>query len=272
MIRAKEPPPVTWAYGLTTVPNRAALLRRTLRSLAEGGFPEPLLFLDGADHRQALTLEQDTGLTVVSRPSPPLRPFGNWALALAELYIRQPTATYYALFQDDFVTYVNLRQYLEACPFPEKGYWNLITFLDNEKTVAGTGTGWHESGSQAAKGKRKHLQTGRGAVALVFNQAGVLELLTGYRMLDRPRNLTKGWRNLDGGIVNTMNAAGFREYVHNPSLVQHVGTESTLPAMKGIPADRSDGLPRRRWEKVAQTFRGEGFDCLELLKEINGVG
>ena len=262
----------TWAVGVTTVPQRRdGLLPRTLASLQEAGWDRPRLFVDGATNAEAVRYEQEFGLEVTAR-WPIIRPFGNWSLALAELYIRNPTADLYLVAQDDLRTYLNLRQYLEACPFPEKGYWNLITFLDNEKTVAGTGTGWHESGVQARAGKRKHLQTGRGAVALVFNQAGVLELLTGYRMLDRPRNLTKGWRNLDGGVVNTMNAAGFREYVHNPSLVQHVGTESTLPEMKGITADRSDGLPRRRWEKVAQTFRGEGFDCLELLKEINGVG
>ena len=32
---------VTWACGVTTVPQRGELLHRTLRSLGVGGFPEP---------------------------------------------------------------------------------------------------------------------------------------------------------------------------------------------------------------------------------------
>ena len=243
-----------WAYGVTTVPKRRCdLLPKTLASLCAAGFDSPRLFIDGA--RNGIEWEK-FNLAITLR-WPTIRTYGNWILGLAELYIREPEADRYAMFQDDFVTYRNLRSYLEKSPYPDKGYLNLYTFPSNQ-LLAPAGErerargNWFQSrnldSGRDYHGQRQ--QTGRGAVALVFNRMAVQSLITHQHMVDRPMDVTWGWRKVDGGIVEAMNKAGFREYVHDPSLTQHVGRISTMGS---------------RPHKEAITFRGEDFDATEML-------
>lgn len=256
-----------WACGLTTVTQRRAdLLPATLSSLRAGGFDEIKLFLDGGDHQTCLDYERQFKLPVVGR-WPALRTFGNWVLALAELYISRPNADRYAMFQDDFVCYRNLRGYLSKLKYPDPtleqqkrannegrmpsdgGYWNLFTFPSNDEiapTVGKTG--------RKQVGFYKSNQLGRGAVALVFSRLAVTTLLTSYQhIIDRPQQV-EGHRRIDGGIVGALRKAGWHEYVHNPSLVQHVGLRSTM-GNKPHPLSPS-------WRE-----EGEGFDALHLLEE-----
>jgi hypothetical protein len=231
--------PPKWAYGVTTVPaRRDDLLPRTLTSLHAAGFDRPRLFVDGCDDPRSW--EREFQLEVTAR-FPRIRTYGNWVLSLAELYIREPNADRYAVFQDDFVTYRNLREYLTLTQYPERGYWNLYTFPSNQKLCPDDGrhVGWYESN-----------QLGRGAVALVFNREAVTTLLRHQHMVDRPQDSSRGWRAVDGGIVDSMRKAGWKELVHNPSLVQHTGYVSAMG---------------NRPHKLANSFRGEDFDARELL-------
>lgn len=229
---------ITWSYGVTTVPTRIAsgMLQRTLESLAKGGFPNPRLFIDGLPN--AMLGETVTKLEVTCH-NPPIRIYGNFHLGLSELFIRNPKADYYAMFQDDMVTYVNLRQYLESCEYPEKGYLNLYTFRENEKDQKG----WYLSN-----------QMGKGAVALVFSNDAVRALLQTpfwiFRMEENFQNKARQWKFIDGGIVEALRQNKYKEYVHNPSLVQHTGDRSTL------------GNSRH---SKASTFRGEDFDVMDLI-------
>lgn len=227
---------MNWAAGLITVPARKTThLPRTLESLSKAGFPCVRLFVDGckdpAEYAQF-------GLEVTTR-YPSMRTAGNWMLALAELYLRDPHAERFAMFQDDFVTYRNLRAYLDRCPYPGKGYWNLYTFPENQALAKGR-RGWYPSN-----------QRGAGAVAIVFNNEATRLLLGHQRMFDRAMNPERGWRFIDGGIVEAMKEAGWREYVHNPSLVQHTGRASTIVRKRFIPA---------------VSFRGEEFNAEELIQ------
>lgn len=235
----KEEPSTTmlWAYGVTTVPSRINdLLPQTLASLQDAGFPKPRLFVDGeADP----TAYKRFGLEVTTR-HPAIRIFGQWVLTLWELYLRQPLADRYAIFQDDFITYKNLRQYLEKCPYPERGYWNLYTFPKNQKLAPKGTTGWYLSN-----------QLGKGAVALVLNREAVTTVLGHQHMLKRPQQANKrSYKAVDGAIVTAFKKADWKEYVHNPSLVQHTGEQSTLSNKK---------------HALAISFRGNEFNALELL-------
>lgn len=230
--------PVSWSYGITTIASRlsSGLLSRTIASLANAGFPEPRLFIDGLPNS---VLPEFAGKLSITCHNPALKIYGNFHLGLSELFIRDAHADFYAMFQDDFVTYKNLREYLEACQYPSKGYLNLYTFPENEKNVKG----WYPSN-----------QLGKGAVALVFSNEAVVALLNSQYWINRPaskpKNPDRTWKFVDGGIVETMRKQGFKEYVHNPSLVQHTGDRSTL------------GNGRH---SKANTFRGEDFDAMELL-------
>lgn len=224
-----------WSYGVTCVPERMdSVLVDTLESLAAGGFERPRLFVDG----ERAIPERFSGYEMtVHRPR--LRTFGNWVLALWELYVRRPDADRYALFQDDMVCYRNLRQYLERCPFPSKGYLNLYLFPQNEKLAKGR-RGWYQSN-----------QLGKGAVALVFDNEGARLLLGHPHMVDRPLDERRGWKSIDGGIVTAFKKAKWKEYVHNPSLVQHTGTKSSMGNKQHPKAD---------------SFLGQDFDALAFVE------
>lgn len=228
-----------WSYGITTVPSRFdELLPRTLHSLCDAGFDSPHVFIDGGGVVDTANIQNTYGLETTTRSTAVLTA-GNWVLSLYELYYRNPQADRYAVFQDDFVTYRNLREYLEACTYPDKGYWNLYTFPQNHERRPNDEPGWFESN-----------QKGKGAVALVFNRRAVITLLTANHLAERPQTPRRGHRSIDGGIVDSMRKAGWREYVHNPSLVQHTGLVSSMG---------------NRRHKLAPEWYGEGFDAMELL-------
>jgi len=228
-----EEPIVRWTYGVTTVPERIdSMLPRTLSSLRAAGFDVPRLFVDGGTYEQYRKFD----LPLTCREEK-LRTAGNWTLTLYELYIRDPEADRYAVFQDDVLTCRGLRDYLDACEYPETGYWNLYTVQRNQDLS--NGDGWFLSN-----------QMGKGALALVFSRMAVKILLSARHLVDRPECPVRGHCNIDGGIVDSFKKAGWKEWCHSPSLVQHVGWPSSMGNGK-TPA--------------APQFRGEHFDCMSFL-------
>jgi hypothetical protein len=226
---------VRWSVGVTSCAERCGgVLQTTLASLANAGFGSPVVFVDGR-------CEQMPG--VVGRGER-IGPYGNFLLALAELTIRgirnpDGPADFVAVFQDDLLASRNLRQYLEKCDYPEHGYWNLITELDNEEP-ARKARGWFQT------------RLGRGAVGLVFSREVAIKLLSARHTWDRMHDPNRGWRLIDGGVWEALHhcVPPVEEWCHSPSLVQHVGDDSTIKVQT---------YPK------AMTFRGEDFDCLSLL-------
>lgn len=228
-----------WAYGLTTVPQRMNdLLPRTLASLAAGGFDRPRIFIDDC-HPEEVPRDL-AGTYEVTTRHPRIRAWGNWWLALWELYIRNPAADRYAIFQDDLVCSRNLRKYLERLKFPDRGYQNLYTFPENAALAGGRVGQWYKSN-----------QRGLGALALVFNHDCVSALLRSRHAFNKPRSADRGHKCIDGGVIDSMTQSAFHEYVHVPSLVQHTSQHHS-----------SIGNPV---QPLADTFRGEDYDLLELL-------
>lgn len=255
---------VKWACGVTTHPKRRDdLLPRTLESLKAAGFEAVRLFVDGATNREALWWEERFNLPVTAR-FPALRVAGNWVLALYELYYRDPSAERFVVFQDDLVVCRNLRRYLERLTYPDgpvnkntpPGYWNLYASPSEQNTVAPDFKGFALSN-----------QNGRGALALVFSRQAVITLLSSDHLAQRPCDEHRGWRIIDGGIMDSMRKAGWKEYVHHPSLVQHTGKVGTFSKHNSATVETIDGLREHRWPDVYDMtdFPGEQFDALELL-------
>jgi len=228
---------VKWAYGITTVPERRDnVFLRTLQSLYCGGFESPRIFIDDCHDPKPY---KNFGLPITIRGDC-IRTHGNWILSMYELYIRQPGANYFAIFQDDFVTYPNLRKYLEKCEYPKAGYWNLYTFPKNQDLAPKDGSfGWYLSN-----------QMGLGAVALVMDNKTTQLILASAYMVGRPQSVTRGHRAVDGGIVSALAEVGWKEYVHHPSLVQHTGITSSMGSSK---------------QSLSRSFKGEDFNALDLL-------
>lgn len=234
-----------WAYGITTIPERRNnLFVRTLESLRNAGFDKPRLFVDGES--DPTSWEKEYTLPVSAR-YPNVRTAGHWVLSLYELYIRNPECERFAIFQDDLIASRGLREYLSRIDYPVRGYLNLYTFPENQDLCESVGlTGRSKIGFYESN------QKGKGAVALVFNREAVIELLSSNHLAGRPCNPHRGHKAIDGGIVDSMRKKGWKEYVHNPSLVQHTGLKSSM---------------QNRKHPLAVSFRGESFNCMDLLEE-----
>lgn len=256
-----------WQIAVTTVPERKGeLLPQTLASLKAGGFEVNRMFVDGAA----------SGDGIATFREPRIRTFGNWLLALAEMYIREPHADRYMIAQDDFCCVKNLRQYLDATKLPlERGYLNLLTQLKNNRVIFGKPSGtWHQAECvrdfppDHPHGYGKGEQTGLGAVALVFSRDGAIELLSSPSIWLKPQDkaavgtvpdLSRGHVKVDGAVVAAMNLRGYREYVHCPSLVRHTGEISVL---------RSDVFGKTTASPFMDvgTYPGDDFDAMRWLR------
>ena len=220
---------MNWAYGITTVPSRCHdLLPATVEALARVGFNEPVIFMDGeCDGIFKLPLK-------VVCHNPNVGHLLNWMNAAFYLYQSFPKAGRYVIFEDDLDTCADLRQYLEATEIPDGVYLNLLTHPQNY-AVAGPTEGWSHSN-----------QRGLGAVALVFNPKGLQDLLMSPIFVNRTR---LGRKAADGLVIDALKPQGYKEWTHNPTLVQHVGIESTLGHNYG----------------PMKGFKGSSWSPLELL-------
>ena len=246
------------------------LLGQTLKSLAAAGFDNVRLFIDGMKAKDWAERAPEWGmdhLSVTLREPPVLRCAGNWICTLYELFMRNPERDLFAVFQDDIVLARNVRQYLDRCKYPDgpwapnlgyqPGYWNLYSSPGNERfQLSDKGQGWHPSN-----------QRGLGALALVFSRQCAVTLLGSYYLAQRGNSADRGWRAIDGGIVCALAHEKWIEYVHKPGLADHRGTERTFDARKTA-TGRETEFPVHQWEdERSMTFKGEGWDALELLAE-----
>jgi len=223
---------VRWAVGVTTIPERREMLQRTLTSIKNAGFTVDRLFIDGGPNGMP-----DYYATI---HEPKLSIVGNWLLGMMELYIREAHADRYAMFQDDILLCHNLCQYLESCEYPHQSYLNLYTMPQN-LLLSGGKQGWYASN-----------QLGRGALALVFNREALITLLQADHTFRKPQDPKNGHRSIDGCVLTGMQQRGWKEYVHNPSLVQHAGR--SMSTLKNIDWPDADSFP------------GEDFDAMILTK------
>lgn len=254
---------VPWVVGVTTVwhnglvecaDRRDKYLPQTLRSLRIAGFDALRLFVDGCPTHMTAYYEQTFGLPVTPR-WPAVKTVGNWTLSMWELYLRNPNGLRYAMFQDDCTVVKNLRTYLDHYEFPANAYWNLFSFHNNEPVLKGKEVGWLEA---APANERDHTyyhgkpaQGGKGAVALVFSREALLTLFSAPSFVNKVLHPTTGNVRVDGAIVTAMNIAGYRELIHNPSLVQHQGHEQSSMGNSG--------------NGQAYTYPGDEFDALSFI-------
>lgn len=227
--------PISWIYGVTTVSQRRHdLLPKTLESLKNAGFPEPILFVDGGNHEDYA----DLGLECVVRKSP-VGSYANWAMAMTDLWFRSPTAQRYALFEDDILLCKNVRQYIDQVQMKEDTFLNLFEHpvLHDEQRNNGF---FHPENEQRCLG----------ALSLVFGNVTMRRLLGDPEFFDRAIHKRNGQ---DGVVARCTKRLKIREMVHHPSLVQHAGKESIIGS--------------NRWpyeETLSLSFVSSQFDALSL--------
>lgn len=227
-----------WAVGVTTIPEREKMLERTLKSIEGAGFAVDRLFVDGDCDPRDRAMNGHR----VTVHKPKISIVGNWLLGMMELYLREPHADRYAMLQDDVLLCKNLRQYLESCEYLHQSYLNLYTMPQN-LLLSGGKQGWYASN-----------QLGRGALALVFSREALVTLLQADHTFRKPQDHKNGHRSIDGCVLTGMKQRGWKEYVHNPSLVQHAGQGQST-------------LQNRDWPE-ADSFPGEDFDAMSLQQKV----
>jgi hypothetical protein len=73
-------------------------------------------------------------------------------------------------------------------------------------------------------------------------------------LIERTVDPHRGWRAIDGGIVEAMKQAGWSEWIHNPSLVQHTGQMSSM------------GNTGK--DQLAESFPGPEKDAMTFLEGL----
>lgn len=211
-----------WSVGITTVPERVyTTLPGTIESLMNAGFSSQVaVCISSGTSSLELTLPTRGKWAFFTNVHSRLGgAIGNWLLTAWELYLDDPHADRYAIFQDDIICSRGLREYLEATTTHTDGYWNCCTYPDNLKDFAANNPpeGWTPA----------HSPLGLGAQGLVFTNEGIRALLKSPYFVDLVHQ-TPDRTGIDGIVKSVMGWAGFTEYVHYPSLIAHVNSPSTL--------------------------------------------
>jgi hypothetical protein len=132
--------------------------------------------------------------------------------------IREPRADRYAVFEDDLIACPNLRKYLERTTTPGTRFYNLITHdVNANRRPHSNYRGWYHSDQMC-----------RGAVGLVFTNESAVAILSCRKLIAAFQEESRMYRARDTAIGNAMRQMNFHEYVHYPSLLQHMESESTF--------------------------------------------
>lgn len=234
-----------WATAITTIPERLdTAFEPSFWSLIHAGFAD----LDGSEMLVATTDQNWVGLRDVEPDMVHKHSNGafcHWFATAWELYCSAPHADRFAIFQDDILLPTNVRQYLDAIPYPANGYINLCCYPDN-KPLEPT-RGLHRASSSL----------GLGAQGLVFNNEAFCKLLSSEYLVMHPKLGEAGKAGIDGVIKSALGWKGIDEYVHWPSLIDHL---DDVPSTIG-----------HEPQPPVADFPSVDFDCLSWLT-INEVG
>lgn len=198
-----------WAVGVLTAPRPEPTIGQTLRGLRDAGFDDVHLF---AEPGSIIPPEfAHWPRTVHGRR---LGNIPNFFVSLAALFLGQPDADAYGLFEDDFETARGLRAWCDEQFWPVgSGLVSLYTCQAHQDLEPG----WHV----------RALGTFRtfGGLAFVFRRDVLQAFLGDGRVLEtRRRGLIHG---IDQVVGEWAARRGIGVAYHTPSLVAHIGHSST---------------------------------------------
>ncbi|HUT94804.1 MAG TPA: glycosyltransferase [Thermoguttaceae bacterium] len=200
---------LAWAVGVLTAPRGRPTLHRTLNSLQEAGFPSVHVFAEPGSW-----IPQEFRKLPVTTHGQELGNLGNFFTSLVALYMMNPRADCYALFQDDVEAARGLRRWCDCEFWPEDaGLVSLFT----SRVYSDDAAGWRVL-------KLGFFRT-YGAQALVFRRDVLEQFLTDGASFRYRKMQADG----DDAVVGEWaTRAGIGIAYHTPSLVQHVGTAAAI--------------------------------------------
>ncbi len=188
----------------------------------------------------------DSGVTIADRFSDlpltfretKLGPWPNYYLALVELLMREPSADAFMLVQDDviFDDRHDLRAYLEEILWPTEPIAAVSLYCS--KAYTRPEFGWHKLESQWIWG----------ALAFVFPRESAKQFVTDPLVFEHRSHPKEGLANIDILIGRWAHERQLPIYFPSPSVVQHIGNDSSI---------WSDPESRAIGERCANRFAGD---------------
>ncbi|MCO8122330.1 hypothetical protein NHH03_11315 [Stieleria sp. TO1_6] len=203
-----------WMVGMTTAPRRMSTLQQSLESVIGGGWESPTLFVDGP-----VNLPDSAAPLQSCVRNPAVGAFPNYILSLSEMFMRDPNADAYLLVQDDAMLLSSpaTRAYLESVLWPIDGPCIASLYCSAQYTQAAPG--WYRFQGNWIWG----------AVAFVFSPEALKQVLNSRQVLEhRQQPDDQGLSLIDVVIGRIAQECEIPIYYPSPSLVQHIGTISTI--------------------------------------------
>ena len=216
-----------WAVGVTTAPRRQPTLETCLDYLVRAGWDSIHLFVDD----RVPSLASRHRHLPVSLRQPAVGPWPNYYLALQELFLRYPDADVLMIVQDDACLYdqESLPEYLDRVLWPTDPPGLVSLYCSSAYT--NDHAGWHEISEEWVWG----------ALAFAFPRERASQFLTDPEVIAH-RWKSNGLRLIDEVIGKWAVHQNVPIHFPTPSLVQHLGTTSTI--WPGVP---SAGFRRADW-------------------------
>jgi hypothetical protein len=188
--------------GITASPRPVDYLPATVASLRAAGWPDPVVFAE-----PGTPAPPDCRFVAAQRR---LEPWFAFQTALGSLLATGPQGASLAIFQDDVLAARNLRAWLDAEPWPPDA--GVVSLYLSEAQAEGRPLGWSALDPDANP---------YGACGVVMRPE------VARRLLDDPPHRGNG-RMTDTWLGVFCEQAGLRFWQHKPSLIRHVGRESSL--------------------------------------------
>jgi hypothetical protein len=203
-----------WSVGITTSRRRIPTLEQCVHSVRRAGWESPVLFIDGD-----MEIPESLSGLPSCRRIPNVGAFPNYALSLMELFMRDPHADAYMMLQDDavFPGTSAVRSYLEDVLWLEEipGIVSLYCSTEYQQQIAG----WYRFDAPWVWG----------AVAFIFSNEMARAWLASSRVCDHRALVNdQGLSKIDVMIGQFCQSKGVPIHYPSPSLVQHIGTISTI--------------------------------------------
>lgn len=213
--------------AVTTAPRRHDYLPDTLASLAESGFPKPIIFAE-----RGAPVPDDCDVRV-SDASPGSWP--NFRRALAGLVAESPHAVAYAVFQDDIAVTPNCAAWVESRLWPSEKC-GVLSLYTAETTGRGK-AGWFQIPRELLPRR-------------AFGACAIIMPCEAAKMLGRDRKLGAGTMTLtDQWLGKFCKEHGLQWWQHQPSLIRHLGEVSSI---------KRPCRPGYEWDVTLTPARQEG--------------
>ena len=218
---------VKWTVGVVTTPRQSEYyLNDTLESIKNSGWDCINLF---AEPDSKIPSNFDDNLVKRSKK---YGNWTNWVCGLFELFMNNPNSDYFIMFEDDIVLCHNIKPYLEYClpelvPFASISLYTPSYYCVPKRCFHNECRGWNTYCTQTVVMSKK-------SVNKFLTNYNVIAHRTGETACPKTADITsKTWPEYkntckDGIIGRWAKEENLPIYYHSPSLVEHIGEDSSL--------------------------------------------